>query len=324
MAADETKSEASKLKGEGPKAKRKRRGASKRSAQRRVGRPVSMQPIALATPAKSAAAQEANGRTAVAAGRKERADAETNTQAFKAIKSVCVKFSVGLDARGLPAVVVHGAELLCERLAVIVEVEAMSATAAPTLAALDDAAFLSKRRDAILRVAPGPANSGFRAKFGLNQPVRANQPKTLKAAAQRLLAGRKAEPKSRAAQLLTSDDEKRLRAIVKSVNDGAAETKKARTDGLSRTTERNILNAGLELFYDDFAASIGLVLEGDEVARLHALELIPRRPERRKDAGKGDGAGGAAGGTSGGATSGAGAAAQGATPAPAGTVVATT
>lgn len=53
--------------------------------------------------------------------------------------------------------------------------------------------------------------------------------------------------------------------------------KQARAQGLSRNTERDILNTALELFYDDFAASIGLVLEEDEVARVRALELVPRQ-----------------------------------------------
>ena len=120
MVQDETK------KSEASKAKRKHTGASKRSAQKRVGRPVSMQPIDLGTPAKSGAAQEANGRSAVASGGKERVDAETNTEAFKAIKSVDIKCTVAVDARGLPAVVVHGAERIYERLAVIVSLSSTS------------------------------------------------------------------------------------------------------------------------------------------------------------------------------------------------------
>jgi len=44
------------------------------------------------------------------------------------------------------------------------------------------------------------------------------QPATLRAAARGLLALKKAQPKSRAAKLITADDEKRLRAIVKLVD----------------------------------------------------------------------------------------------------------
>jgi hypothetical protein len=60
-----------------------------------------------------------------------------------------------------------------------------------------------------------------------------------------------------------------------------------RTDSRSmrsaRITEGDILNCALEMFCDDLAASIGVVLENDEVARLQALELVPRRTERRAE-----------------------------------------
>jgi CRISPR-associated endonuclease Cas3-HD len=111
---------------------------------------------------------------------------------------------------------------------------------------------------------------------------------------------------------------KQLRAIVKSIESDLVQTKKTRTSSALRTTERNILNTATELFYDDFAATIGVVLEDDEVARLAALELVPRRTDRRAEPSSdqpgagGSGQGGAgASGSAGGALPVTGAAAAG-------------
>ena len=299
-----------------PTGKRKRRGAAKRSARRRVGDRADMQPLDAATPARSAAALEANARAAVAGGRKERADAETNVEAFHAIKTLCVRYSAQLGARGMPVVVTHGAELVCEQLAVIVEVESLSRGSLASSTSLDDAAFVAKRRDAVIRVAPGPSNSALRAGFGIDKPVRAVQPASLRAAALGLLAGKKAFPRSRAAKLITADDEKRLRAMARSITTSAAETKAARAARVARTSQRDILNTALELFYDDFAAGIGLVLEGDELARLQALGLVPRRTERRASSEEKKPVAGGGSGSAGGTGAGSGAAAGGSAPAP--------
>jgi hypothetical protein len=276
--ADQTSSQAGAEKTTNP---RKHTGAARRAARAQVGAVKAFQAIGVGTPAKSAAAQLANARSQYATGRKERADAKANAEAFKAVKAYCVKYASELTARGLPAVAVHGAELNCDQLAIIVEVEALSATPIASTKTLDQAAFVSKRRDGINRLAPGAPNAPFRAKFGLDEPIRVNQPSTVMVAAQRMLAGKKAMPESRAAQLITAEDEKHLRAIVKSIDSDLVQTKKTRKSSAQRTTERNILNTATELFYDDFAATIGVVLEDDEVARIAALELVPRRAETR-------------------------------------------
>lgn len=65
--------------------------------------------------------------------------------------------------------------------------------------------------------------------FGIHEPVRAHQLSSIKAAAQALLAGKHVFPSSRAAQLLTADDEKRLRGIVKTVAASMKAVKEART-----------------------------------------------------------------------------------------------
>jgi hypothetical protein len=276
------------------KVKRRHTGQAKRSMQRRIGPVTSMLPTDAPTAAKSAAAQEANARSRLANGHTQRATPEMNLEAFGPVHSVCTSNALALEERGLAKTAVQGAAQIHERLGVLIEVAALSVVAVASASRLDDAAFLSKRRDAILRVAPGIHNTAFRSKFGLNEPVRANLPATLKQAARMLLAGKKAMPESRAAKLITLNDEKRLRAIVQSIQATETAQKKAKQSGTARITERDILNCALEMFFDDFAASIGLVLENDEVARLQALELVPRRTERRAEdtQGAGSGAGG--------------------------------
>ena len=120
----------------------------------------------------------------------------------------------------------------------------------------------------------------------------------------------------RAAKLITADDEKRLRAMARSITTSAAETKAARAARVARTSQRDILNTALELFYDDFAAGIGLVLEGDELARLQALGLVPRRTERRASSEEKKPVAGGGSGSAGGTGAGSGAAAGGSAPAP--------
>jgi hypothetical protein len=77
---------------------------------------------------------------------------------------------------------------------------------------------------------------------------------------------------------------------------GKAGAKTDRRAETSQTTTRDILTAAMELFYDRYAATSALVI-GDEVERLEALQLVPRREERRgkSDAGGGTGSGGGTG-----------------------------
>jgi hypothetical protein len=81
--------------------------------------------------------------------------------------------------------------------------------------------------------------------------------------------------------LITAADAKTLAEHVKAITAEINKSTAQRNAGTSQTAERDIRTAALELFYDWYAGTIGLVLEGDELARLAALKLVPRRPERR-------------------------------------------
>jgi hypothetical protein len=260
--------------------KKRRTGEAKKSGRARVGPPVSYQEINAATAEKSAVVQRSNGRSRVAAGLKDRADAETNLEASDGIFEMCREHEAALEQRELTKTAVGGGKLIAAQLSALVQVAALSMTSAVASASLDGAAYVSKRRDALLRVLPGHANAAVRGQFGLNVPMRSHVAASVRDAASALLAGMKALPTSRAAKVL-KPDEKQLRALAKSLSSSVSAAKKSRAATASRTTERDVLNAALELFFDDYAACIGLVLEGDEVARIAALELIPRRPERR-------------------------------------------
>jgi hypothetical protein len=261
-------------------AKKRRTGAARRQARVKYGAPTELQDINGATPEKAEKIQERNGRAKTATGHKERADAAANVEASDEIFAICDAHQVALGERGTGKNAVGGAKRIAARLAVAVELAALSVVGATVTASLDDAALVSKRRDAILRILPGHGNAAARAKFGLHVPMRNNLGSSVRTAAQALLAGMRAMPQSRAARLL-GPDERRLAALVKSLAGSAVASKKSRAASASRATERDVLNAALELFYDDFAANIGLVLEDDEVARVAALELIPRRPDQR-------------------------------------------
>jgi len=265
--------------------KRRHTGAAKRAAQRKLGRRVAAQRIDLSTAAESAKAQYENGRAASAGGRKSRVEPEVNIAAFPLVRAAWASHEAACSARGTTKMVVKGAELNLDRLSVIVEVASLSATTPRNEQLLAAAARVGKCRDAIYRVLPGPQNAEGRAAFGFGEQVRADDPPTVLRGAQKLLAGKRSMPESRAARLLTADDEKQLKAIVKSIQSTNAQRTQSRKEGSTRSTEKEILNAALELFYDDFAASIGLALQDDDVARIQALELIPRRAERREAGG---------------------------------------
>jgi hypothetical protein len=262
---------------------KKNTGKAKKKGARRVGPKGAWMPLEQATPAKSAQAMIANGRSAMASGRKARVAPEVNVSAYKPIHALYLKYATLFDERGMPKVVLQGAEQVCDQLSVSIEVDALSPRSAAGSEWIDELGFVHKLRESIGRLHPGPSaeSTAMRAKFGIHEPVRPGQPESLAAGAKALLLGKKSAPQSRAAKLMTSSDEKRLRAIVQAVPKAAAEQRKVRADSVSRTTQRDILNAALELFYDDFAATAGMVLGDDEVARVQALQLIPRRPEQR-------------------------------------------
>ncbi len=123
-----------------------------------------------------------------------------------------------------------------------------------------------------------------------------SSPTSVRAACQNLLKGRRTAGASRAAPLITAADAKTLAEHVKAITAESNKSAANRNAGTSQTAERDIRTAALELFYDWYAGTIGLVLEGDDLARLAALKLVPRRPERRaqKNAGAKGGAKGGA------------------------------
>lgn len=130
------------------KVKRRHTGQAKRSMQRRVGPVTSMLPTDAPTAAKSAAAQEANARSQLPSGHTQPATPKMNLEAFGPVHAVGPSNAPALEGRGLTKTAVQGAAQIHERLGVLVEVAALSVVAVASASRLDDAAFLSKRRDA--------------------------------------------------------------------------------------------------------------------------------------------------------------------------------
>src|SRR5665213_1160170 len=125
-----------------PKARRKHTGVAKRMGAKRVGKRVSLVLTDAATPARSAEAQLKNSRSEIAGGRKDRNAAHVNVEAFSLIRTMCAKLMSELTSRGLTSSMVNGAVIVHDRLGVIVEVEALSATAGPSPELLDKVAFI--------------------------------------------------------------------------------------------------------------------------------------------------------------------------------------
>jgi len=71
-----------------------------------------------------------------------------NLEAFGPVHAVGTSNAPALEGRGLTKTAVQGAAQIHERLGVLVEVAALSVVAVASASRLDDAAFLSKRRDA--------------------------------------------------------------------------------------------------------------------------------------------------------------------------------
>ena len=239
-------------------------------------------PPDFATAQKAQAALEQNRPHRAGARAQDPADAETNAEAFADIEADCHVHAAALKERGVTPMLVAGAGLVQKRLV------ALDASAVPVLGGAPvsttvgaAAALAGSLRDAIYRVLPGPRNAEVRRRFGIHIPFSLRSPTSVRNACKNLSQGKRSAPTSAGAQLMTASDVARLDGFAKSILTETGKAAKVRAAVSSRATDLEIENAALEIFYDRYAAAIGLVLMSDELARLKSLHLVPRRPERR-------------------------------------------
>jgi len=269
---------------------KKKTGASRRQTQKRVGKPLPLAAADTTTPEKAESWLYAAGRTQLASGRTLRTSAEADTRAYPDIESACRAHAAALKERGVAPALVAGAGRICKRLEAV---QRSGRTSEPaSLAVQRTAAWVATLRESLNRLLHGSRNAAARKSFGLSAPLHPIYPSNVLQACQGIIDG---EPKARATEaagLITAADIRELRAQMKVIRAEQEAAVKGRKVEASQTAERDILTAALELFYDKYAAAIGLVLAGEPVARLEALGVVPRREERR---GKGEESGVGAG-----------------------------
>ena len=261
-------------------AKRTKTGASRRKVQKRLGKPAVLTPADTATPQKAETWLFEAGRSQLAAGRTLRTSAEADEGAYEEIAALCRANAAGMKKRGVLPNLVAGAGLIAKRLEA--NDEAPSEAEPPSLAVARTALLVGVLRTSLNRLLHGTRNADARKLFGLNVPMYPVNAKNVLVACQGIIDGAPKEGSTEAAGYLQPEDVAELKAQMKLIRAEQAKAKLARKAGTRETTERDILTAALELFYDKYAAAIGTVLKGDAVARVSALELIPRREEPRK------------------------------------------
>lgn len=258
---------------------RRSTGAGRRAQRRRMGQTTISDPTKVRSAEEGRKVIEEQGRSAQAEGGRLRATAAANVAAIAPVKEVVESKAGAFKERGVSLMLVAAAALVAKDLEPLIDESALPGGAdEKTVTAFN---FVTTRRKAILRSAKGPKFVALRHKFGLGKAVNVESLPSIRIGAEALLAGKKASATSLAGRLITASDEKALAAFIKELKAKEAAFKKAKVAAKNELRERDILHAGLEWFLDQFGAAAEIVFENDQVERVKALELIPRREDRR-------------------------------------------
>jgi hypothetical protein len=262
--------------------KRRKTGVVRRKAQKRVGRPLLVEDGRVRSPGQAEEWWMERARVAMAEGRQLRVSAEEDLAAFEVIHEVIEAHREAFEQRLVKPVLVAGVERLAKRLEAALEVGAPVDEDEPSsrvTRALGER--LVPHRAAILRLWPGSRFAAMRARFGLNEPLNVRSARSVARAARALLAGRRSEHTTAAAQLVTDEEAAAIRQGLAEIRRELGQAAGRRQAARTTAVQRELLATALELFYDRYAAAVNLVFVGSELERVRALSLIPRRKDRR-------------------------------------------
>ena len=291
---------------------RRRTGAVKRARQRVIGSVKPVDELGVRTAEDARAFFLECGRNALASGTVLRVTPQEDADAFTSVEVLCRHNQQALGKRLLPAHYVAGAGMIANRLeqqlgpVPDLSEQPEAATKRKRVAAEGDSgafvdppqdaeviaahSFVTRRRRAIARMAKGPKYAALRKAFGIDKTTNTKQPTTVIEAIKALLTGRSARRGSVFADLISTEDVRQAKSFLVALTGLRRQGGAARSAKSKRAKDLTVLQAGLEVFYDRYSAACELAFEDDEVQRVEALALVPRRevrhaPPKKKEGG---------------------------------------